>query len=109
VLENKLFIVMEYCDKGDLFGFLQRMQVSQEMPDNSLLSVGEARTWKILIQVCLALEAIHAQGVIHADLKPQNILLSGASYDPKLSDFGISQNLNNSYGFAHDTNGTMPY
>jgi serine/threonine protein kinase len=70
VLEKKLFIVMEYCDKGDLSSFLQRMQMSQQMSDNSLLSVGEARTWKILIQVCLALEAIHAQGVIHADLKP---------------------------------------
>ena len=40
--------------------------------------------------MCVALEFIHKKGVVHADLKPQNILLQGRDYDIKLTDFGIS-------------------
>jgi len=29
-------------------------------------------------------------GIIHADLKPQNLLMSGKDYDLKLTDFGVS-------------------
>ena len=46
---------------------------------------------------------------MHADLNPQNVLLTGSSYEPKLTDFGISQNLCKGYGFVHDINGTLPY
>lgn len=42
----------------------------------------------IAIQVCHALQAAHAQGFIHRDIKPQNILLD-SSGQAKLADFGI--------------------
>jgi serine/threonine protein kinase len=41
----------------------------------------------------VALGYIHKKNIIHGDLKPQNILLSGKDYDVKLADFGISQAL----------------
>ena len=44
---------------------------------------------------------------MHADLKPPNLLLSGRDYILKLTDFGISQNLQNNY--SYDFKGTMPY
>ncbi len=53
---------MEYCDKGDLSEYISRFGASVDVP--------EYRVWKILIQVCLALECIHKNGVIHSDLKP---------------------------------------
>ncbi|MBZ0234331.1 MAG: serine/threonine protein kinase, partial [Deltaproteobacteria bacterium] len=43
----------------------------------------------ILLQVCQALAAAHAQGVIHRDLKPDNIFLSGPIV--KLLDWGIAK------------------
>ncbi len=48
------------------------------------------RSLEILLQVCFALEHLHAHGVIHRDLKPENILIdeSGAI---KVIDFGIAQ------------------
>lgn len=44
---------------------------------------------KILLDIASALEAIHAQGITHRDLKPDNILLSEAN-TPKIVDFGVA-------------------
>lgn len=49
-----------------------------------------AEAAKIMLQICRALEAAHAEHVIHRDLKPQNIMLSqnGRVY---VMDFGIAR------------------
>lgn len=107
VEQSHLHIIMEYADKGDLAGFLGRMDFGGSR--NQLTQLGEARIWRFVIQICSALEVIHEKGVVHADLKPQNVLLSGSNYDPKLTDFGISQKLHKGYGFVHDLGGTLPY
>ncbi len=50
------------------------------------------RAVAIAVEICDALEYIHAQGVVHRDLKPENIMV-GADGRIKLIDFGIaSQN-----------------
>jgi tetratricopeptide (TPR) repeat protein/predicted Ser/Thr protein kinase len=47
---------------------------------------------RILLQICRALEAAHTEGVIHRDLKPQNIMMdpSGRAY---VMDFGIARSV----------------
>ena len=54
------------------------------------MDLGEIRIWKYFIQILLALEVIHDKGIVHADLKPSNVLMTGREYDLKLTDFGIS-------------------
>ena len=46
---------------------------------------------RIAKQVCQGLEAAHLQGVVHRDIKPQNILIIPETGDLKIMDFGIAR------------------
>ena len=110
---NKLNLIMEYCEQGDLEQYLKRAK-DMRMQNHPVLGsgiyeLGEAKVWRIFIQICLALEFIHEKGIVHADLKPPNLLLKGRDYVLKLTDFGISQKLSPGHGFSYDCKGTLPY
>ncbi|MGB5296777.1 MAG: protein kinase [Thermoanaerobaculia bacterium] len=53
----------------------------------------ESQVLKIAIKLTSALEAAHGRGVLHRDVKPQNVLLDGES-EPFLTDFGLARELN---------------
>jgi serine/threonine-protein kinase len=46
---------------------------------------------RIAKQMCVGLEAAHAQGVVHRDIKPQNMLIMPETGDLKIMDFGIAR------------------
>jgi tetratricopeptide (TPR) repeat protein/predicted Ser/Thr protein kinase len=75
------FITMEFVEGRDLRAVLK---------DKGKLPPDEAV--KIIAQVCRALEAAHAAGVVHRDLKPQNIMLD-AKDRVYVMDFGIAHSL----------------
>lgn len=57
--------------------------------------------------VCQALSACHAKGVIHRDVKPENIFRGPYGY--LLGDFGIARRLGPDAGSAHTRAGAYPY
>ena len=82
-----LYAAMRYVAGGDTRSLLSR---------HGPLPLGYA--WRIVAQVASALDAAHAHGVIHRDVRPANILLDGddagdraAGGHAYLSDFGMSQ------------------
>ena len=77
--EGRLFIAMEHMEGGDLAGLLRR-----EGPFDP------ARTLTLLEPVAKALDAAHAQRLVHGDVKPANILLDDRG-DAHVSDLGLAQ------------------
>lgn len=75
--DNKPYLVMEYIPGGTLKDLLGKPMLWQEAA-------------QIIAPVANALAMAHAQGIIHRDVKPSNILMSGRR-DPRLSDFGIAK------------------
>jgi beta-lactam-binding protein with PASTA domain/tRNA A-37 threonylcarbamoyl transferase component Bud32 len=73
------FIVMEYVEGRTLAEYVSGG--GRIMPERSI---------DVAIEVCRALEAAHAQGVIHRDIKPGNIMLDSRG-DVKVTDFGIAR------------------
>ncbi|MCC6095693.1 MAG: Stk1 family PASTA domain-containing Ser/Thr kinase, partial [Eubacterium sp.] len=76
------YIVMELIEGITLKNYIAK---------KGKLSVKEATS--IAIQVSLGLEAAHNVGIIHRDVKPQNIMIS-TDGKVKLSDFGIAKAIN---------------
>ena len=76
--DGRPFIAMEYVEGETLAEFIARRR---------RLSPAEAAT--LGMQMCAGLAAAHAAGLIHRDVKPQNLLL-GTDGVLKLGDFGIA-------------------
>ncbi|XP_029792682.1 serine/threonine-protein kinase Nek5 [Suricata suricatta] len=97
---NRLFIVMEYCDGGDLMKRIHRQQ-------GVLFSEDQILSW--FVQISLGLKYIHDRKILHRDIKAQNIFLSKNGMVAKLGDFGIARVLNNSMELARTCIGTPYY
>ncbi|XP_039329254.1 serine/threonine-protein kinase Nek5 isoform X2 [Saimiri boliviensis] len=97
---GRLFIVMEYCDGGDLMKRISRQR-------GVLFSEDQILSW--FVQISLGLKHIHDRKILHRDIKTQNIFLSKNGMIAKLGDFGIARVLNNSMEFARTCVGTPYY
>ena len=77
--ENKVFLILEYAEKGNLFNFLKKLKTPLPVKKIS----------QIYKQICSAILEVHKLGMVHRDLKPENILLD-KNMIPKICDFGWS-------------------
>ncbi|XP_039209210.1 serine/threonine-protein kinase Nek5 isoform X3 [Crotalus tigris] len=98
--KNNLYIMMEYCNGGDLMKRIN-MQCGVLFDEDKILG------W--FVQVALGLKHIHDRKILHRDIKTQNIFLSNDGKTAKLGDFGIARMLNNTMEFASTCVGTPYY
>lgn len=75
------FITMDFVEGQDLKALLK---AKGKLPVEEIV--------QIIKQVCLALEAAHTEGVVHRDLKPQNIMV-GQQGKVYVMDFGIARSV----------------
>src|SRR5438309_6060418 len=87
--DGLVYFVMAYVDGESLAGRLKR---------RGRLPPEEAR--RVMIETADALGAAHAVGIIHRDVKPDNILLEGSRGRVVVTDFGIAKALSSTTGPA---------
>ncbi len=90
------YITLEYIEGTDL------RKAALELPGPQRLD--------LLAQVCRGLEYIHARGLIHNDLKPQNIIVTGTTPPVcKLTDFGLAEGITSAPQSSRGLRGTLQY
>ncbi|KAA6357930.1 MAG: hypothetical protein EZS28_046544, partial [Streblomastix strix] len=66
---NKAFIVMEYCAGGDLRHYIKNLMKMRA-------DIKDKLAWEIIGQLASAIFQLHTNGIIHGDIKPENILFT---------------------------------
>jgi serine/threonine protein kinase len=102
--ETRIYIIMEYCEGGDIGSLLKASKKEKDY-------IAEDVIWKIFTQIILALNECHnckTGKILHRDIKPANIFLD-ANKNIKLGDFGLARVLNEDSVFAQTHVGTPYY
>lgn len=88
---SAFYFVMEYCPGGSVADYMEanggKLSVNAVMP--------------IMVRALEGLAWAHGKGVVHRDMKPSNILLSGTPENPiaKIADLGLAKNFDKA-GFS---------
>ena len=99
IFEDKenFYLVMEYCQRGELFDYIV---------DHQRLSENEAAVF--FYQLINGVEYIHSKGIAHRDLKPENLLLTNDK-TLKIIDFGLSHEFDPSTSLLKTKCGSPSY
>jgi len=93
---DKLYMVMDYCPKGAIMD-------SHAMPAEPL-PIASCRRW--FADSVLGLDYLHYQGVVHFDLKPDNILIANDGR-AVIADFGVSRIMGKAGGSDRGSDGGL--
>jgi serine/threonine protein kinase len=114
IMENKkkkkLYLVLEYCEHGDLMEvddvvnkftvnkhiFENYLKNKEELTDIDKFFYSEIQIRRFIRQIIRGLNYLHRIGIIHGDIKPNNILLD-KNNECKIIDFNFSSILDNNY------------
>jgi tRNA A-37 threonylcarbamoyl transferase component Bud32 len=75
--DNVVYFVMEYCSHGNL----------REIVAND--KIGTTFIWKWMLELTQTLDYMHKKGIVHHDIKPENILFNNERII-KIADFGVA-------------------
>ncbi|XP_054018331.1 interferon-induced, double-stranded RNA-activated protein kinase [Dryobates pubescens] len=92
-----LFIQMEFCEQGSLEDWIE-----ENRQDRKYYQMAQNK----FLQILKGVNYIHSEGLIHRDLKPQNILISRED-KVKIGDFGLVTSME--YGTFTENRGTKSY
>jgi serine/threonine protein kinase len=94
--DDLIYVVMEYCQGGDLLSMIHDCQYLDELHCRSIIR-----------DVLLGIEGLHHRNISHRDIKPENILIDETGH-AKIADFGLSNHVSTS-GLLNTACGTVGY
>ncbi len=104
-LDGTVYIAMRYVEGTD---FASRLRTEPQLTPDAVIH--------ILVQIARALDAAHARGLVHRDVKPANVLLDPTAGDAEgdhayLTDFGLTKQTGSESGLtkAGSFMGTLAY
>ncbi len=109
VYRNELRMILEFCNGGDLEDYVSKSYKSGKGP------LSEEELQLVAFSIASGLKDMHAQKIMHRDIKPKNILLvvddaSRKITKVKLCDYGLSRNVADCVGCRASTIlGTFDY
>ena len=83
--EEGIYIIMEFCEFGDLFSLLQSVKKKK-------VYVNEDIIWNVAIQTLLGIEYLHSKQIIHRDIKLLNLFMT-KDKKIKIGDMGMSKHV----------------
>jgi serine/threonine protein kinase len=92
---SSIYIIMEYCQYGDLQKFQNKKPFSHKYIQYYMLQLRDA------------LQYLRSKNIVHRDLKPQNILLT-SPLQIKITDFGLARYINIDKDKYNDLHNTPP-
>lgn len=100
--KGKIYLVLEYCEHGDLMAYnedenkftvnkyvFENILKSNKTTDIDNLHYSESQIRRFVRQIIKGLNYLHRIGIIHKDIKPNNILLD-KNNECKIIDFNFS-------------------
>jgi len=94
---SKLYLVMDYCNGGELF---YHLKTSGKFSEN--------RTRLYGAEITSALEHLHSRKIVYRDLKPENVLLDAEGH-VRVTDFGLAKDEMDMRDKTHTFCGTPDY
>lgn len=79
---EKLYMVFEYCANGPIFKI---------RPNEQVTPLAESKARAYFVQILSGIDYLHTNGIVHRDIKPDNILLKGDGESCSIVDFGVSE------------------
>lgn len=95
-VKDKVYLVLEYCEHGDLMDYDEETNsfsinkyFIKEGEDPSEANYSESEIIKFILDIASGLSYLHRNGIIHRDIKPNNILFD-KNNRCKITDFNLS-------------------
>lgn len=101
--------VVDFGHVGDHIYFISDFFAGKTLNHFRFSKLKVHSLYKIIVQICYALNALHTQNIMHKDIKPENVLYqkSGNTLEVKLIDYGFSRmELDKD---SQNVSGTLPY
>ena len=94
------YLVMDYCEAGTLRGLIEED-----------IRLHPVQGLKLIVDLLLGLDHAHSRGIVHCDIKPENILLvvQAHGWTARVSDFGIARLHQESDGDGSGNTGSPAY